>query len=143
MKHELFYNCHDLTGEPFPFKDSEHKRQVWIENEGVLLEEWILGGHNGAGRRPSVWYEVHKPGRPQVIGQTVLHGAGGPTLYDLRESEAQFLDRGGHLLSYERELLGDRLKEDEKRNTALIALHAEDVAKLQKAKRREGLKIVE
>lgn len=141
MKFEMFYDSRDLIGEPFPFKDLAEKEKTWIENENVLLDEWILA-HNGAGRRPSIWYKVHNPGKPKVVGKTVLWNGRTPNLWDLRETELQFLHRKGCLLNFELELVKDRLKQDKNRNAALLELHREEVEKLQKAERRKALKVI-
>ena len=114
----MIFGADLLSGLPVCFASEADRNEAFLANVDELV---TLFAKRRPGERPRLWWALCAPEERRTIGQ------GGRILpdrslksHDLKESEAQFLDRLNLGLPFERAIIKEKVKEDSEIQARLL-----------------------
>jgi hypothetical protein len=120
----LIYGENLLSGIPSPFETEYEREQAYLAHESELIE---IFSRRRKGFRPALFWKFHEK---QKIGTAARVKPGGVArLYDIYETDSQFLERTGLGLPHERSAILGQAQEDREQQSRLMANSREWLAK--------------
>jgi hypothetical protein len=124
-----------LSGVDSPFKTEYEREQVYLAHESELVE---IFSKRRPGYRPELFWRFHEK---QKIGQAARVRPGGLIrVFDIFESDSQFLQRTGLGLPHERSAILEQAKEDSQQQARLMETSREWVSRGEGARIERKLK---
>ena len=114
----LIFGTDLLSGLESPFRNGAEKIKTYLQHESELME---IYSEQNPGRRPRIFFEQHEP--RQVIGTAARVTGGMPPrvrVYQILETDAQYLLRTGLGLPHERSFIKKQAEEDSAQQAKII-----------------------
>ena len=123
----LIFGADLLSGLPVCFASEAARHAAFLAHANELVK---LFAQRRPGMRPSLWWELCAPEERRTIGQagSILPNRSLKP-YDLKESEAQFLNRLNLGMPFEKKIIKEKIEEDAAQQAVLISSWKDTVEK--------------